>query len=52
MIQTVTKTYTNLDGSLWHYIQAFVDGDLLDIIAIDESDGRISGIKSLIKSTN
>lgn len=50
MIQTVTKSYTNLDKSLSHYVHAYADGDLLDIIEITESDGRVTVAGSIIKN--
>ena len=50
MIQTVTKSYTNLDCTLSHYVTAYVDGDLLDIIEIDESDGTLTVAGSIIKN--
>lgn len=48
MIETVTKTYTRYDGSRYHLMRAYVGGDLLDFLQIDEGDGQflIQSIKN------
>lgn len=49
MIQTVTKTYKNLDNTLSHFVSAYVEGDLLDIIELTEADGTLTVAGSITK---
>lgn len=51
MIQLVTKTYTRYDGSCYHLMRAYVNGDLLDFLEIDEGLGQFS-IKSIKNEFN
>lgn len=52
MIQIVTKTYTRYDGSRYHLMRAYVNGDLLDFLQIDEGHNGQFSIQSIKNEFN